>query len=1209
MMWRYVARSVWHYRRTHLIVMLAVVVSTAVIGGSLIVGDSVRSSLQQMTLLRLGRITHVLHSPGFVRQQLANDLADALTMAESTPGIHPGLLLTGSIELTGADGSTRRAGSAILLGLSTESWSLLDFSGGPDGNPKTSTDPLAPQVPSDTGIFLGDRTAREIQAKPGDKVSVWIERPSAIPRDSLLGERDEVSLEILLTVESVLPETAGASRFSLNPGQQLPYNAFLSLETLQERLGLQQVDASARNPIAKAAKINLLLISDPTASFADISPSQPDIANRVRDDLSRVPSLNDALKSSVALADVGLNLRPIAERGYVSVESDSMIIEDSTAAAVSAAADHLGMDSAPTMVYLANEIKAAESSDDQRYSMYSIIAGLPFDRKLPLGPFVLSDGSPIPPLTQDDIILSDWLSRDLQVEVGDVVEARWHEVGSDGELPETHRQFTVRGILNAADPVSVDPNLTPFVDGVTNVESFSDWDQPFEMETDRITARDDDYWAAHKATPKAFVSLAAAEQFWNSRFGRDTSIRIGSPGTAIPEDRLKVLTERLDSEIRPRLDLPKLGLGFQPVRATGLQAAVGANDFSQLFLGFSFFLILSAILLASLMFRLGIQQRIAQIGLLQAIGYTTGRSRWFFMSEGLVVAVLGASVGVGAAVGFAQLMIYGLTHWWVGAIGTQFLHADVQPKTLIIAAAISLLLAVIVIWQSLRVCTRRPPRELLNGLSFDDSSTVTADSRRRLSLSGFFLVTSVIFATALPALLMAEKIPSTEAFGGLSWRIVCFFLAGFAWLATGLQLLRQRLRKRCGETVETGRARGILRLAIANAARSPQRSLLTTALIAFATFVIVAVGAGRRNPVSEMPDLRSGNGGFTLVAQSSQPILFDLNTETGRTKLDLGRNDATTLPAETRIYGFSMKPGQDASCLNLYQTSVPTLLGASPEFIERGGFRFADTKGENPWSLLQIELPDPPSDGSTAALPTIPVIGDMNTLQFSLKKGIGDTILFPNDATPEFALQVVGMLDASIFQGVLVMSDRNLKTAAPETSGSRYFLVETAADADTIQKTASVLETGLSSFGVDTEPVNQRLAGFLAVQNTYLSTFQLLGGLGLLVGTFGLTAVMMRNVVERRSEIALLKAVGFTTFRVVSLIMVENSLLLFWGILTGAVSALIAMLPHLRSTGADVPWMPLGMTLAAVAVVGSLAVIFPVRAAARTSIRENLAAG
>ncbi|HIE96650.1 MAG TPA: ABC transporter permease, partial [Fuerstia sp.] len=113
---------------------------------------------------------------------------------------------------------------------------------------------------------------------------------------------------------------------------------------------------------------------------------------------------------------------------------------------------------------------------------------------------------------------------------------------------------------------------------------------------------------------------------------------------------------------------------------------------------------------------------------------------------------------------------------------------------------------------------------------------------------------------------------------------------------------------------------------------------------------------------------------------------------------------------------------------------------------------------------------------------------------------------------------------------------------------------------------------------------------------------------GLLVGTFGLAAVMMRNVVERRREIALMRAVGFTTFRVSRLVLYENCVLLLWGILLGAASALLAMLPHLRSTGADLPWQPLLVTLGGVAVVGSMAAMFAVRTAVGVSIRDNLAA-
>jgi ABC-type antimicrobial peptide transport system permease subunit len=231
----------------------------------------------------------------------------------------------------------------------------------------------------------------------------------------------------------------------------------------------------------------------------------------------------------------------------------------------------------------------------------------------------------------------------------------------------------------------------------------------------------------------------------------------------------------------------------------------------------------------------------------------------------------------------------------------------------------------------------------------------------------------------------------------------------------------------------------------------------------------------------------------------------------------------------------------------------------------------------------------------------------MNTLMYSLKKGIGSVIMVPNETEPQYALQVVGMLDGSVFQGVLVMTDENLKRLESDVAGYRYFLAETP-NADDMSTTSTVLESRLNDYGLDAEPVSERLAGFLAVQNTYLSTFQMLGGLGLLVGTFGLAAVMMRNVVERRREIALMRAVGFTTVRVARLILVENWVLLFWGILLGMGSALLAMLPHLRSTGADLPWPLLVVTLAAVAIIGSLAAVFAVRAATTMSIRDNLAA-
>lgn len=1185
-MLKYVLRGIWHYRKLNLVVMCAVAISTAVIAGSMIVGDSIRHSLRSMTEQRLGRITHVLHSPRFVRQQLANEVAG--NVDDSSRVFAPAILLPSSIERSVDDEKLRRAGSVSLTGLSEDGWQLLENGG------------LA--APGDREVVLGWKTAEELQASQGDEVSIWVEIPSSIPRDSLLGDRSEVNVEIVATVSAVIPEQTGASRFDLNPGQQLPYNAFVSLSMLQERLGLEEVQRSRRNPVAKPARVNAIFSGHMSSS--DEAPKMPSEAE-LKEQQS---AFEEAVAQSLQLKDIGLSLRDIADRNYISAESEQMILEDSVSEAVMTAADELSLESIPALVYLANEIYATERTNpDKRLSMYSIVGATQMDAAVPLGPFVLPNSESPVALAGDEICLSQWLASDLQVEAGDQVTAKWHEVGSHGELPEIEKTFHVKGVFAAADPVSVDPDLTPFVDGITNVDSFGDWDQPFDMDMARITARDDDYWEEHRATPKAFVSLQTAEELWKSRYGRYTSIRIampvGSADDGDPQKQRTALLQRLEYEICSNLKPTKLGLAFQPVLAMGLKASVGANDFTGLFIGFSFFLILSAIILASLMFRLGIQQRISQLGVLNAVGWPESRSLRLFATEGALVSTVGAILGAFAGIGFARLMIYGLTTWWVGAVGTKFLELDIQPVKLVMAAVASTLLALFVIWTAMRSFRAVDIRQQLAG---NAQPTESAHGKsgwwsRFVVFSGWM---SLLTAVAVPVLVIIDAIPEGVAFEGITWPMVCFFAGGFACLIGGLFLLRMLLIRRSQRETLSGVASGVGGFAMANAARNPMRSLLTTALIAFATFVIVAVGAGRRNPLSEIPDKASGNGGFTLVAESAQPVLFDVNTPDGRTELGLP-DDEGGLPEETAIYSFGVKPGIDASCVNLYQATVPTLLGASEEFIQRGGFRFSNAKEEAPWTRLNESLDDTEVDGGS--VPTYAAIGDANTLQYSLKKRVGATILVPDDENPQYALKVVAMLDGSVFQGVLVVSDANLKAAESDVVGARYFLIESPSKAAASQA-SEILESGLNDYGFDAELVSERLAGFLAVQNTYLSTFQMLGGLGLLVGTFGLAAVMVRNIVERRREIALLQAIGFTQRRIGRIILMENNVLLLWGILVGAASALLAMLPHLRSTGGDLPWQSLTLTLVAVLAVGMLACVFAVRAAAHISIRENLTA-
>jgi len=413
-------------------------------------------------------------------------------------------------------------------------------------------------------------------------------------------------------------------------------------------------------------------------------------------------------------------------------------------------------------------------------------------------------------------------------------------------------------------------------------------------------------------------------------------------------------------------------------------------------------------------------------------------------------------------------------------------------------------------------------------------------------------------------------------------------------LAGGLWSLSAWLR---GDTALAVRGRGalaVMRLGLRNASRRRSRSVLTAGLIASAAFVIAVVAAGQKNPVKEQPDPQSGNGGFTLVAESSSPILYDLNTPAGRKTLNLHAKTPEQQAAldAMRVIAFRVKPGEDASCLNLYQTRVPTILGVPYAMIGRGGFKFVG--GTRGWSELRELNPTP----------KVPVLGDMNTLMFSLKKAVGDTIPIPSAEAPQHTLKVAGMFDGSVFQGVLLMDEDEFLKLFPDRKGYQYFLIDVPPEH--AAAAAELLETDLAEYGFDAEPVAERLARFLAVQNTYLSTFQSLGGLGLLLGTFGLATVMLRNVLERQAELALLRAVGFLPGQVAELVLCETALLLGWGLVTGTAAALLAMTPHLTSTGADVPWASGGLLLGGIAVVGMAAAWWAVRAATGVPIVSTL---
>ena len=197
----------------------------------------------------------------------------------------------------------------------------------------------------------------------------------------------------------------------------------------------------------------------------------------------------------------------------------------------------------------------------------------------------------------------------------------------------------------------------------------------------------------------------------------------------------------------------------------------------------------------------------------------------------------------------------------------------------------------------------------------------------------------------------------------------------------------------------------------------------------------------------------------------------------------------------------------------------------------------------------------------------VPAIGDEQTVTWALGKKLGETLVYTDERGRIFKIRIVEVLASSVLQGGLVISEKNFVERFPAMAGYRVFLIDTP-----LAKVGAVVEElsrGLQSRGLEVVSTWRRLAEFQAVENTYLGIFQALGGLGLLLGSAGLGIVVLRNVLERRGELALLQAVGFRRSVLQRLVLSEHWLLVLLGVGLGMSTALVAVWPA-RDAGVPV---------------------------------------
>jgi len=799
-----------------------------------------------------------------------------------------------------------------------------------------------------------------------------------------------------------------------------------------------------------------------------------------------------ALQHNWSLEDAQLHTRLLEPGGELSLVSERVFIDPPIVRAI----EKLSIDKQFILTYFVNSI-----SDKERSTPYSFVSSLPGDE-----------------VGWDEIVLNTWLAEDLGAQTGDSVVLRYFTVGPLRELAEEEAVFKVRSIVGIAG-VYADKSLMPDIPGLSDAGNCKDWDTGIPIDLQKIRDKDEDYWKEYKGTPKAFINHERAVRLWQNRFGSCTDIRFGKVAGDL---------SLINSEIASAIEADSLGISVSAVKARGRSAAGEGVDFSQLFIGLSFFVLLAAVILTILLVFLNLDGRKEQVSTLAALGIPGSKIRKLLLGEQLILAIPGTVLGAFLSIAYNNFVFSLLNSLWGDIVRTRLVQPVVKPLTLIIGAVLTLVIVFITLW-----------------FSIGKMKPVRTNSSNRLSAKAIRLLRLLIL---LPALLAVAL---------LSWQLSLheatmpsvFFLSGGLLLLSliGVALLL------LASTGRRSSSLSILRLSFYNSARNRMRSMGVIALFSLGAFLVITTGANRQDLFKGAGDPHSGTGGFKWYAESSVPVLTNLNNEQVRMEAGLG--------GSFDFVQLSKAAGDDASCLNLNRISQPALLSVDPAVLN-GRFAFVSSlpflSKENPWSVLDTLLPSG----------LIPAVADETVIKWGLGLSVGDTLHYKGSRGESMDLLLVGGLSASIFQGYILISREHFLKYYPDYSGSSVFLVSYSGDNP--DQGLAELKNGLRDYGLEVEDAAGRLAMFKSVTNTYLSIFMAMGALALMLGTVGLAIVMLRTLQERRSEFALLSALGYTRRKLSLLILSEFLWLLLAGVLIGSFTSVISTLPALLSPNTGV---------------------------------------
>jgi hypothetical protein len=251
------------------------------------------------------------------------------------------------------------------------------------------------------------------------------------------------------------------------------------------------------------------------------------------------------------------------------------------------------------------------------------------------------------------------------------------------------RKTETMGNVGTVDDSRITDVLSPEIPGLTDSAECSGWEAAIPIDFDRIRDEDEAYWNEHRSKPKAYLNFEEAQEMFAP--GQCTAALFPADWTAerVRQETLKVLRtmpeyNRVDDLMNTSADKVNRGVPFAP-----------------LFLGLSFFLIVSGLLVLAMLLKLHIQDRAAELALLCDY-MPLKRVRRFLLAEFAAVLLPGMLAGLAAGMLLCRFQIFLLEHSWNGIVLMEHIRFHGRPVSYLIAFVISAACAWAVVMLSVR---------------------------------------------------------------------------------------------------------------------------------------------------------------------------------------------------------------------------------------------------------------------------------------------------------------------------------------------------------------------------------------------------------------------------------------------------------------------------------------------------------------------------